>query len=204
MKILVIGNKEVIVKNLILLGAEVIITESAVVIDKDIDGIIITKYLSTDKLDRLKNYNIPIIISGNLKYLYHDIDILVFNEKEADVFLSRILDKPKDLNTCKKILKNLKIKYLVISFGKEKIEKYIKQNLPIIKATEVNVTKETVDKAKEVITAFVAYIYIKTKNLSTISVKEANIKAALISAKSNNLENIKDYYLQIKSKEGEK
>ena len=200
MKILMIGKNKVISNNLISLGADVNVSKSIPYKSTEYNGIVVTRELPFYSMDELKSFNIPIIVFGNPQYPYHNIDVLVFNEKETDKFLSDILDKPKGLNACKDVLKNLKIKYLVVTFGKEKIEKYIKQNLPIVKATEVNVTKETVDKAKEVVTAIVTYVYIKTKGLSIQSVKQANIKAAVTAAGTKNLKNISDYYLKIKSK----
>jgi len=200
MKILMIGKNKVIVNNLILLGAKVTVSKSIPYKNTEYNGIVVTKELPFYSMDELRSFNIPIIVAGNPKSLYHDIDVLIFNEKETDKFLNDFLDKPKGLDACKDILKNLKIKYLVVTFGKEKIEKYIKQNLPIVKASEVNVTKETVDKAKEVVTAVIAYIYIKTKGLSINSIKQANIKAAVIATGTKDLKNIANYYLKIKSK----
>lgn len=200
MKILMIGKNEVIFNNLILLGVEVTISENIPNKNTIYNGIIVTKELPFYSMAELRRFNLPIVVLGNPQYPYYNIDVLVFNEKETDEFLKDYLDTPKGLNACKEILKKLKIKHLVITFGKEKIEKYIKQNLPTVNATEVNVTKETVDKAKEVVTAIVAYIYIKTKGLSIQSIKQANIKAVITSAKTGNLENITNYYLKIKSK----
>ena len=200
MKILMIGKNKVISNNLISLGADVTVLKHIPCKSTEYDGIVITKELPFYSMDALRSFKIPIIVLGHTQYPYHNIDVLVFNEKETDKFLSELLDKPKGLDACKDILRNLKIKYLVVTFGKEKIEKYIKQNLPVVKATEVKVTKETVDKAKDVVTAIVTYIYIKTKGLSIHSIKQANIKAAVAAKGTKNLENVTDYYLKIKSK----
>jgi len=109
MKILVIGKNKVIVNNLISLGAEVIVSKIIPYKSTKYDGIVITKELPFYSMDELKSFNIPIIVLGNPQYPYHNVDVLVFNEKETNKFLSNILDKPKGLDACKDILKNLKI-----------------------------------------------------------------------------------------------
>lgn len=190
MKILQIGKNKIITNNLISLGAEVGMSRFIPYNDKAYDGIVITKDLPFWSMDELKAFKIPIITN----YLSKNIDALVIDEEKTKKLFPNP-DKSKELITYKNTLKQLGIKYLVITFGKERIENYIKQNLPIIQTT-MNVTKETVDKAKDVVTAVITYTYIKTGKLIPESIKQANTNAIVTDLKG--FKNIGDYYLQIK------
>ena len=190
MKIFYVGTVKSIIKNLTELGAEVISSS------KDCDGIIITQDIPDIILNQLIELNKPIIINGDPERDYKNINILILSEDKIDIFYNK--HNIKSMKECKDKLKELGIKYLVVSLGKEKIKKCIQYNLPKVQVQKVDITEREVVRAKDVITAIVGYTFIKEKSLSTESIEKAQIGSCLLATNNADDKNIKDYYIDIK------
>jgi len=196
MKIYYVGDIKSIIQNLKELGVEVFFYWSGS-IPTDLNGIVITDDLKQKDIRGLKErYNKPIIVSGIPKRIYRNIDILVLSEEEIDTYYKS--EGITSLQSCKDRLKKLGIKYLVVSLGKDKIKKAIKYNLPHAQLSEIKITDKEVERAKDIITAVISYIYIKEGKLTATAIKNVNIGASLAVSDYTVSKDLTDYYLGIK------
>ena len=190
LKILYIGQYAKVKKNLQDLGA-LVVNEEAVRNGMDYNGTVVTAPLRPEEL----NYKAPLIVSGNPNYTYRNIGVLVLEENEIEQFYK--LQNINNLQECKDRLKELGIKWLGVSLGKEKLKKCISHNLPQVQAAQVKITVQDVAKAKDTLTAILGYIYIKEGTLSADAIRQAQIGASLSIAGFADNTNLKDYYLNI-------
>lgn len=174
MKILYVGDSKTIVENLLKLGVdEVIFWKSSC--SYDIDGIIITRDLLLDEIEKLKRFKVPIVLSSGKIECQKNVDVLIFDENEMNIFCGK---NEWDLLYCKNRIKELGIKHLVVSLGKKEIKRYIQQcGLPEIDIREVSITNTEVESVKNTIIAIIGYIYIKEGFLQPDSIRKAGIGA---------------------------
>lgn len=175
MKILYVGNSKTIMRNLEELGAE------RVVDLKDpterIDGIVISKDLPPDEMENLKSLGVPIVLSSGRKEYQKNIDVLVLDEDEMNDF-SGVSEW--DIAKCRDQIRKLGIKHLVVSLGKKEVKRRIELlQISRVNVKEVKVTDKEVERAKDVITAIIAYIYIKEGLLVPDSIEKAKVGAIL-------------------------
>jgi hypothetical protein len=175
MKILYVGNSKTIMRNLEELGAERL-TDLKDPRER-IDGIIISKDLPPDEMESLKSLGVPIVLSSGRKEYQKNIDVLVLDEDEMNTFCGV---SEWDIAKCRDQIRKLGIKHLVVALGKKEVKRRIELlQISRINVKEVKVTDKEVERAKDVITAIIAYIYIKEGLLVPDSIERAKVGAIL-------------------------
>jgi hypothetical protein len=176
MRILYMGSSKTIIRNLLELGVQQVIDLKEFEGTKlDIDGIVISKDLSPTEMDGLRGLKVPIVLSSGRREYQKNIDVLVLDEDEMNSFCGT---NKWDIQQCKDRIRKLMVKYIVVSLGKEEVKKRIEgYRLPQLQVTEVKVTDREVERAKDVIVAIIAYIYIKEGVLGPGAVEKAKVGA---------------------------
>ena len=172
MKILYVGSSKSIVRNLIELGVEEV---GLVIVDPD--GIVISSDVSVEEMKRLRNFKVPIILSSGKSDLQREVDVLILDENEMNTFYGSI---KWDLQKCREKIRELGIKHLVVSLAKEEVKKIIQMlDIPKISIQNIQITDREVERAKDVITAIISYIYLKEGLLMPDSIEKAKVGAVL-------------------------
>ena len=176
MKVLYVGNSKSIIRNLLELGVKEILLWSGLKGLPDVNGVVITKDVPPNEMEELKNLKVPIILSSGKAEYQKDVGVLVLDEDEMNVFCGGEWNIAK----CRDQIRKLGIKHLVVSLSKKEVKQRIEQfYIPLINVQEVVITDVEVERAKDVITAIIGYIYIKDGLLMPDSIERAKVGAML-------------------------